>query len=106
MKKTMVFVLIIFCSTMAYASDLSENFSEKYQLLVPQGNTSVRSDYLFEQIALGSEFTVKMLDQLNDQNENLNEKFDKVIQKFDILIDQNKQLIRLLNKGDQNNPSN
>ena len=101
MKKLIIFLFIICYSPFGYASDISDTFSEKYKSLVPSENSSVGSDYLFEQIALGSEYTVRMLDQLNENNEKLNEKVDIMIEKFDILIEQNKKMIELLKKNNK-----
>ncbi len=82
----------------AHASDLSATFSEKYNALLPPENSSVNSDYLFEQIALGSEYTVRLLDQMNERNLSLDDKMDQIIEKFDVLIDQNQKIIELLEK--------
>ncbi|RLC20612.1 MAG: hypothetical protein DRH93_13340 [Deltaproteobacteria bacterium] len=98
MKKLIIFLFIICYSPFGYASDISDTFSEKYKSLVPSENSSVGSDYLFKQIALGSEYTIRMLDQLNGNNEELKEKFDVMIEKFDILIEQNQKIIKLLEK--------
>jgi len=98
MKKLIIFLFIICYSPFGYASDISDTFSDKYQSFVPKENSSVNSDYLFKQIALGSEYTIRMLDQLNGNNEELKEKFDVMIEKFDILIEQNKKIIKLLEK--------
>jgi len=98
MRKIFILIYIITCSSIGYASDVSDTFTQKYNSFVPAENSSVGSDYLFEQIALGSKYTVRMLDQLNENNEKLNEKVDIMIEKFDILIEQNKKLIKLLEK--------
>ncbi len=98
MKKLIIFLFIICYSSFCYASDISDTFSDKYQSFVPKENSSVNSDYLFKQIALGSEYTIRMLDQLNGNNEELKEKFDVMIEKFDILIEQNQKIIKLLEK--------
>jgi len=98
MRKIFILIFIITCSSIGYASDVSDTFTQKYNSFVPAENSSVGSDYLFEQIALGSKYTVRMLDQLNENNEKLNEKVDIMIEKFDILIEQNKKLIKLLEK--------
>jgi len=98
MKKAVILILIVMCSSYVYASEISDNFTEKYNSLVPKDNSSVRSDYLFEQMALGHEYTIRMLDQLNGQNDRVNEKVDVMIEKFDILIEQNKKIIELLEK--------
>ena len=95
MKKILVLVFM-FCSSFVYASDTTDIFSQKYNSLVPRESSSVQSDYLFEQIALGSEYTIMMLDQLNGTNDQLNEKVDIMIEKFDILIEQNQKIIQLL----------
>ncbi|MCK5542491.1 MAG: hypothetical protein KAI40_07335 [Desulfobacterales bacterium] len=109
MKKVFIlFILILFCSSLicvsviytseVYASDISDTFSQKYKDLKPPDNSSVHSDYLFEQIALGSEYTIIMLNDLISQNSSLDEKADIIIEKFDILIEQNKKIIELLGK--------
>ncbi len=98
MKKIFIIIYILCCSSFANASDISDTFAEKYKSLLPPKNSSVHSDYLFEQIALGSEYTIQMLDQLNNKNEHLNDKVDVMIEKFDILIEQNKKIIELLGK--------
>lgn len=99
MKKVLIlFISILFCSSIVYASDISDTFSEKYNDLKPPDNSSVHSDYLFEQIALGSEYTIIMLNDLVRQNSGLDEKANIIIEKFDILIEQNKKIIELLGK--------
>ena len=98
MKKILILIFIITCSSIGHASDISDTFTDRYNSFVPAENSSVGSDYLFEQISLGSEYTVRMLDQLNENNEKLNEKVDVMIEKFDVLIEQNKKIIKLLEK--------
>ncbi|MCD4675289.1 MAG: hypothetical protein K8S18_04740 [Desulfobacula sp.] len=101
MKKLLILIFIITWSSLVHSSDISDTFSEKYNSLVPSENSSVRSDYLFEQMALSGEYTIRMLDQLNGQNDLLNEKFDIMIEKFDILIEQNKKIIDLIEKNNK-----
>ncbi len=103
-KVFILFISILFCSSLiyaseVYASDVSNTFSEKYNDLKPPDNSSVHSDYLFEQIALGSEYTIIMLNDLINQNNSLDVKADIIIEKFDILIEQNKKIIELLGKN-------
>lgn len=88
---------IIFAQA-AYTSGISDTFSEKYRSLLPRENSSVGSDYLFEQMALGSEYTVRLLDQINEQNAALDQRVDTIIEKFDVLIHQNQKIIDLLEK--------
>ena len=99
-----LFISILFCSSIIYvseisASDISDTFSQKYNDLTPPDNSSVHSDYLFEQIALGSEYTIIMLNDLISQNNSLDGKADIIIEKFDVLIEQNKKIIELLRKN-------
>ncbi len=94
-----VFILLFLFLNNLYASEVSDTFSDKYQALLPQENSSVHSDYLFEQISLGSRYTVMMLDQINDTNTDFAQKTDQVIERLDILIEQNKTIIELLKKG-------
>jgi hypothetical protein len=82
----------------AHTSEISDTFAQESRALKPGQNSSVRSDYLFEQIALGGEYTVRLLDQINDQNAALGQKIDAITEKFDILIDQNQKIIELLEK--------
>ncbi|WDP90740.1 MAG: hypothetical protein HUN04_13955 [Desulfobacter sp.] len=91
-----IFILLFF--THIHASELSDTFSDKYQALFPPDNSSVHSDYLFEQISLGSRYTVLMLERLNNTNSEVSQKTDEVIEKLDILIEQNKTIIELLKK--------
>jgi len=103
MKKIVIIVGIICYTSVFYistarTSNISDTFSEKYTSLLPPENSSVHSDYLFEQIALGSEYTIRLLDQINERNISLDNKVDKVIEKFDILIEQNQKIIDLLEK--------
>ncbi len=99
MKKTVILILIICCSSFVHASDISDSFTQKYNSLFPPENSSVDSDYLYEQIALGSQYTILLLDQLNTNNGTLNEKVEIMIEKFSILIEQNQKIIYLLEKS-------
>ncbi len=98
-KILLLFVIMTFTLPVVCASDLSDTFYEKYDNLKPPENSSVHSDYLFEQIALGSEYTIIMLNSLVEQNSSLDGKADIMIEKFDILIEQNKKIIELLREN-------
>ena len=82
----------------AWGEGISAEFTERFNALVPAQNSSVHSDYLFEQIALGGEYTVRGIDLLHSQNRELNEKYDRLFEKFDTLIKQNDEIILLLKK--------
>jgi|GEM_PF-5128575 len=93
---SLLLLLIIFNSFSVHASDVSDKFSQKFNALRPPENSSVHSDYLFEQIALGSEYTIIMLENLGRNNEMVNRKMDAIIERLDTLIDQNREIIKLL----------
>lgn len=100
-----VFATLIFFSTSwgclipgtAHADVVAE-FNEKFTALIPPENSSVHSDYLFEQIALGSRYTVIQLEQIREQAAANKGQFEKLSKQLDILIEQNQQLIELLKK--------
>mgnify|MGYP001547704791 CR=1 FL=1 len=98
MKKFIFAICFLAGATMLSASEISDTFTQKYTALLPPENSSVHSDYLFQQIALGSEYTVLLLDQLNQSNADLGERVDTLIEKFDTIIEQNKKIIELLQK--------
>jgi len=100
MKKNMVLIFIICAATFANASEISDTFAEKYKALMPRESSSVHSDYLFEQISLGSHYTILLLDQLSTKTGQGNDKLDRIMEKFDILIEQNQKIIQLLEKKD------
>ncbi|MDM8538183.1 hypothetical protein QUF70_15630 [Desulfobacterales bacterium HSG17] len=97
-KTIVILFFILCCTSLVHASDISDSFTQKFNSMIPAESSSVQSDYLYEQIALGSQYTILMLDQLTTGNENLNYKTDVMIEKFDILIEQNKKIIELLQK--------
>jgi hypothetical protein len=82
----------------ALGSEISDGFSERFNSLVPPKSSSVHSDYLFEQISLGSAYTVRVLDMIHTQNRELNEKYDLLLERNDTMIRQNKEMIELLKK--------
>ena len=65
---------------------------------MPRENSSVGSDYLFEQMALGSEYTIRALDMIHSRSTSLNDKVDLMLEKYDELIRQNREIIKLLEK--------
>lgn len=102
MKKIWGLLFLVCLVSTGYASDISDSFLEKYQALEPPENSSVHSDYLYEQISLGSQYTVLMLDRLYQEQDGQNEKMEMLLEKLDILIQQNQKIIELLKKKDPN----
>jgi hypothetical protein len=77
-------------------ADVAAEFNEKFDALIPPENSSVHSDYLFEQIALGSRYTVMQLEQIREQAAANSQRFQKLSEQLDTLIEQNQQIIELL----------
>lgn len=95
---TVIFVTLIaggvgFCDPM---DDLAERFEREYQELVPPPNSSVDADYKIAQISLGTAYSAKSLQLIYRQNKELAAKYDSIQKKYDTLIQQNKEIIRLL----------
>ncbi len=89
-------LLGLFFVGQVHASEALDAFTEKYQGLAPPPSSSAHSDYLFEQISLGSEYTIRLLDQIHDGQDGLSRKADEMMDKFDVLIEQNRRIIELL----------
>lgn len=98
MKKTIFILGILLFSYCLHAAEITDDFTEKYNALVPPENSSVHGDYLFEQIALGSRYTIMMLERINETNKEAGDRTDQLIEKLDILIEQNEMIIKLLKK--------
>lgn len=94
--------MVLFCIGVSVvsvsASDFIDRFAEKYDNLVPRANSSVNSDYLFEQMSVGSYYTVKALDGIYEQNRILLEKHEVLLEKYETIIRQNNDIIGLLKK--------
>jgi len=79
-------------------ADVVGEFNEKFDALIPPANSSVHSDYLFEQIALGSRYTVIQLEQIREQAAATTRGFEKLSQQLNTLIEQNQEIIEFLEK--------
>ena len=78
------------------ADELIDQFGQEFEAVKPAPNTSVNADYKLEQIALGAFYTTKTLSLIYKQNQALMEKYDQLLMKYDKIIDQNKEIIKLL----------
>jgi len=76
--------------------ELSDEFNTSYENLKPPPNSSVGSDYKLDQVALGALYTNKSLSLIYKQNREMAEKYNILIEKYDRIIDQNREIIRLL----------
>ena len=98
----LVFAVTLLLAPGIAHADVSDDFNAKFNALKPPENSSVHSDYLFEQIALGSQYTIRLLNQLNTSADQSNAKLDTLMEKFDLLIEQNRKIIDLLEKQQTN----
>jgi hypothetical protein len=79
------------------AGDLMNEFGQAFEALQPTvPGSSVNSDYKIGQTALGTFYTTKTLGLIYDQNQELSQKYDRMLEKYDEVIQQNQEIIRLL----------
>ncbi len=79
--------------------EINEQYNKDYEALKPPSNSSsVRTDYVFEQTALSTMQTAKLLKMIYEQNREMLSKYDGVLEKFDEIIRQNNEIIKLLSK--------
>ena len=76
--------------------ELSNELSTSFEKLKPPPNSSVDSDYKLDQVAIGSLYTNKSLHLIYKQNREMAEKYNILMEKYDRIIDQNNEIIRLL----------
>jgi len=77
--------------------ELMTQFGQAFEALQPPApGSSVNSDYKIGQTALGTFYTTKTLGLIYDQNQELAQKYDRMLERYDELIQQNKEIIRLL----------
>ncbi len=75
---------------------LIDEFGQAYEQLAPLPNSSVNSDYKLSQAALGGLYTTKSLGLIYRQGQKIAAQNDAISRKYDKLIEQNNQIIRLL----------
>jgi hypothetical protein len=79
--------------------EIDDQYSKDYEALKPpSSSSSVRTDYIFEQTALSTLQTAKLLKLIYEQNREMLTKYDGVLEKFDEIIRQNNEIIKLLSK--------
>ena len=92
-------VVLIMSSNRSFCDSVEtivEQFGEKYNALTPAPNSSVNTDYKQQQIAIGSFYSIKILEQIYNQNKELVQKNDQLLKNHDEMIQQNKKVIQLL----------
>ena len=75
---------------------LTNEFGVEFEALKPLPNSSLNADFKQAQIALGAVYTIKALRLLYIQNQELINKNDDIKDKYDEIIEQNRELIKLL----------
>jgi len=79
--------------------EIDERYNKDYEALKPPSDSSsVRTDYVFEQTALSTMQTTKLLKLIYEQNREMLSRYDGVLDKFDEIIRQNNEIIKLLSK--------
>jgi hypothetical protein len=96
-----IFVVLLFAIN-AFADpmgDLLDQFSKEYEAVKPRSQySSVGTDYLLDQTALGTYYTTRSLSLIYRQNEQLMARQDELLEKYDQVIEQNREIIRLLSQ--------
>lgn len=106
MKK--IFIMIALAFFIASFSDsgicdsideISDQFMKEYEALKPPSETSsVHTDYKFDQTALASFYTIKVLKLLYEQNQQMVSKYDEMLQRYEKIIHQNEEIIKILSQ--------
>ena len=106
MKKSYVivvsFLMIMLFSQLTLGESIDEiddQYDKDYEAIKPpSGSSSVRTDYLFEQTALSTQQTVKLLKLIFEQNKQILSRYDDVLNKYNEIIRQNNEIIKILSK--------
>ena len=111
MKTKRVNILLVLMFTLAWiglalgdsSGDLFERFSQEFNELQPPPNSPIDSDYKITQTALGTFYTTQALGLIYSQNQEMLtrqeaalQKYDEMIYRYDLLLEQNRQIIELL----------
>ncbi|MBN1624928.1 MAG: hypothetical protein JW944_00275 [Deltaproteobacteria bacterium] len=79
--------------------EINEQYNKDYEALKPpSGSSSVRTDYVFEQTALSTRQTTRLLELIYEQNREMLSRYDRILSKYDEIINQNNEIIKLLSK--------
>lgn len=76
--------------------ELIESLNREYEALVPEPYSSVGTDYPTRQAALGSLYTARSVGLIYEQAQEMLSGQRELNQKYDEIIAQNRELIRLL----------
>ena len=76
--------------------DLIQSLGDEYEALRPAPNSSVDTDYPTRQAAIGALYTAQSLGLIYRQNQEMLSQQGELANKYDEIIDQNREIIRLL----------
>lgn len=79
-------------------TELMEEYNQDFKAVVPEPYSSVHSDYKLDQIAMGGRYITKSLGILFDQNQAVVARQEEMLRKYDQIIEQNREIIRLLTR--------
>ena len=102
MKRSMVGILmvaILASAVCVYADPMEEliqSLGDEYEAMIPAPNSSVGTDYPSRQAALGSLYTARSMGLIYQQNQEMISRQGELSDKYDEIIDQNREIIRLL----------
>lgn len=92
-------VAILASAVFVYADPMEEliqSLGDEYEAMKPGPNSSVNSDYPQRQAALGSLYTARSMGLIYQQNQEMISRQGELSDKYDEIIDQNREIIRLL----------
>ena len=102
MKRSMIGILmvaILASAVFVYADPMEEliqSLGDEYEAMTPAPNSSVGTDYPIRQAALGSLYTARSMGLIYQQNQEMISRQGELSDKYDEIIDQNREIIRLL----------
>ena len=102
MKRYMMWIVMVaFLAVAVYVSadpmqDLIQSLNDEYESLVPAPNSSVGTDYPTRQTALGALYTARSMGLIYQQNQEMLSQQGELSDKYDQIIEQNREIIRLL----------
>ena len=102
MKRYMMWIVMVaFLAVAVYVSadpmqDLIQSLNDEYESLVPAPNSSVGTDYPTRQTALGALYTARSMGLIYQQNQEMLSQQGELADKYDQIIEQNREIIRLL----------
>ena len=102
MKKSMMWMLMVailaaaVCASADPMDELIQSLNDEYEALRPAPNSSVGTDYPLRQAAIGSLYTTRSMGLIYQQNQELISRQSELADKYDEIIEQNREIIRLL----------